>query len=55
MVKNICKLFYTKIDIIDANEGAKVVSKSYLSNMNWNLKTQEGGEISVNQTQNFIN
>ena len=41
------KLFYKKIDIIDVNEGAKVVSKSLFKQYELELKSQEGGEISV--------
>tara|TARA_Y100000385_G_C12916351_1_gene560521 strand:+ start:202 stop:873 length:672 start_codon:yes stop_codon:yes gene_type:complete len=41
------KLYYTKIDIIDANEGVKVVSKSLFKQYELELKAQEGAEISV--------
>jgi hypothetical protein len=41
------KLFLKKIDIIDVNEGAKVVSKSLFKQYELELKAQEGGEISV--------
>ena len=41
------KLFYKKVDIIDVNEGAKVVSKSLFKQYELELKAQEGGEISV--------
>jgi hypothetical protein len=41
------KLFFKKIDIIDVNEGAKVVSKSLFKQYELELKAQEGGEISV--------
>lgn len=41
------KIFYKKIDIIDVNEGAKVVSKSLFKQYELELKAQEGGEISV--------
>ena len=41
------KLFYKNIDIIDVNEGAKVVSKSLFKQYELELKAQEGGEISV--------
>ena len=41
------KLFYKKIDIIDVNEGAKVVSKSLFKQYELELKAQEGGEIYV--------
>ena len=45
--KTFVKLFYTKIDIIDVNEGAKVVSESPFKQYELELKAQEGGEISV--------
>ena len=45
--KTFVKLFYKKIDIIDVNEGAKVVSKSVFKQYELELKAQEGGEISV--------
>ena len=45
--KTFVKLFYTKIDIIDVNEGAKVVSNSPFKQYELELKAQEGGEISV--------
>ena len=41
------KLFYKKIDIIDVNEGAKVVSKSLFKQYELELKAQEGGEGST--------
>ncbi|MDA9125348.1 DUF2807 domain-containing protein [Flavobacteriaceae bacterium] len=45
--KTFVKLYYTKIDIIDVNEGAKVVSTSLFKQYELELKTQEGGYISV--------
>lgn len=45
--KTFVKLFYTKIDIIDVNEGAKVVSESLFKQYELELKVQEGGDISV--------
>lgn len=45
--KTYVKLFYTKIDIIDVNEGANVVSKSIFKQYELELKAQEGGEITV--------
>lgn len=41
------KIFYTKIDIIDVNEGVKVTSTSPFKQYELQLKAQEGGEISV--------
>lgn len=45
--KTFIKLFCTKLDIIDANEGAKVVSKSLFKQYELEIKAQEGAEISV--------
>ena len=45
--KTFVKLYYTKMDIIDVNEGAKVVSTSPFKQYELELKTQEGGYISV--------
>lgn len=45
--KTFVKLYYIKLDIIDVNEGAKVVSKSLFKQYELELKSQEGGEISV--------
>ena len=41
------KLFYTKINTIDVNEGAKVVSETPIQQYEVELKAQEGGEITV--------
>jgi hypothetical protein len=41
------KLFYTKINTIDANEGAKIVSESIFKQYELELKTQEGAEITL--------
>ena len=43
--KTFIKLFYTKINTIDANEGAKVYSDSTFKQYELELKTQEGAEI----------
>jgi|TARA_B110000114_G_scaffold181951_1_gene220345 hypothetical protein len=45
--KTFVKIFFTKVDIIDVNEGAKVVSESLFKQYELQLKAQEGGEISV--------
>ena len=45
--KTFVKLFYTNLDVIDANEGAKVVSKSLFKQYELEIKAQEGAEISV--------
>ena len=43
----VVKLFYTKINTIDVNEGAKVVSETPIQQYEIELKAQEGGEITV--------
>ena len=45
--KTFVKLYHTKIDIIDVNEGAKVVSTTPFKQYELELKTQEGAYISV--------
>lgn len=45
--KTFVKLFFTKIDIIDVNEGAKVNSKSVFKQYELQIKTQEGAKASV--------
>ena len=45
--KTYVKLYYTKIDIIDVNEGAKVNSKSVFKQYELQIKTQEGAKASV--------
>ena len=45
--KTFVKIFFTKVDIIDVNEGAKVVSESLFKQYELQLKAQEGGEIYV--------
>jgi hypothetical protein len=45
--KTFVKLYYTKIDTIDVNEGAKVVSTTPFKQYELELKTQEGASISV--------
>jgi hypothetical protein len=45
--KTFVKLFYTSLDVVDANEGAKVISKSLFKQYELEIKAQEGAEISV--------
>lgn len=40
-------LYYTKVDIIDANEGAIIKVKDVIDQFDIKLKTQEGGEITA--------
>ncbi|MCK0108252.1 DUF2807 domain-containing protein [Flavobacteriaceae bacterium S0825] len=41
------KLYYTSIDIIDANEGAKIRSNDKIKQYEIELRAQEGGEINL--------
>lgn len=52
--KTFVKLFYTKIDVIDANEGAKIVSNSIFKQYELEIKTQEGAKISVITDTNLL-
>ena len=49
------KIYYTDIDIIDANEGSFVFSKDIIKQYEIVLKAQEGSQISVNtETKQLI-
>ena len=41
-------LFYTNLDILDANEGAIISSSDTIKQYELDLKAQEGGKISIN-------
>lgn len=41
-------LYYTKVDIIDANEGAEIEVKDVLKQFDVKFKAQEGGQITAN-------
>ena len=41
------KLFYTKVNTIDVNEGAKVISETPIQQYEVELKAQEGGVITI--------
>ena len=41
------KLYYTKINTIDVNEGATVISKTPIKQYELELKAQEGGKITA--------
>ena len=49
------KLFYTAIDVIDANEGAVINSKDPINQYELTLKTQEGAEISALADTKLLN
>jgi hypothetical protein len=48
-------LYFTKIDVIDANEGAKISVIKTLKQFEVDLKTQEGGKISIDSDVTYLN
>lgn len=48
-------LYYTSVDIIDVNEGAKVHTKDKIKQFEIDLKSQEGGKIDVNIDVVYVN
>ncbi len=49
------KLYYSTIDVIDANEGSKVHSKDVIKQFEMDLKVQEGANIDVVVDVNYVN
>ncbi len=49
------KLYYTKIDVIDVNEGAKVISNDAIEQFEIDLNAQEGGKIDVKLNVTYTN
>jgi Putative auto-transporter adhesin, head GIN domain len=49
------KLYYTTIDVIDANEGSKIHSKDNFKQFEMDLKAQEGANIDVIVDVNYVN
>lgn len=49
------KLYYTTVDIIDVNEGAKVTSEDTIKQFEIDLKAQEGGIIKAPVDVNYTN
>lgn len=49
------KLYYTNIDVVDANEGAKIYSKDTIKQFEIDLNAQEGGKIKLNLDVTYIN
>ncbi len=49
------KLYYTSLDLIDVNEGAKVHSKDVIKQFEIDLKSQEGGKIDVKLNTTYAN
>ncbi len=48
-------LYYTSFDILDVNEGAKIVCKDEIKQFEIDLKAQEGGEIDANVNVTYTN
>lgn len=49
------KLYYTNVDVIDVNEGAKVHSKDVIKQFEVDLRSQEGGRIDVKLNTTYAN
>ncbi|NMH89355.1 head GIN domain-containing protein [Flavivirga algicola] len=49
------KLHYTTVDVIDVNEGAKVVSDDTIKQFEIDLNAQEGGKIKLDLDVNYAN
>ncbi|PKQ45790.1 head GIN domain-containing protein [Confluentibacter flavum] len=49
------KLYYTTMDVIDANEGSKIHSKDTFKQFEIDLKAQEGASIDVGVDVNYVN
>ena len=48
-------LYYTSVDVIDANEGAKVILNEVVEQFEIDLKTQEGAEITAKLKTKYAN
>jgi hypothetical protein len=48
-------LYYTSVDVIDANEGAKVIVNEPIKQYEIDLKTQEGAEITAELNTTYAN
>jgi hypothetical protein len=51
----VVKLYYTSVEVIDANEGAKITVEDPIEQFEIDLKTQEGGEITVQLKTTYAN
>lgn len=49
------KLYYSKVDVIDVNEGATVTSEDKIKQFEIDLKAQEGGKIDVKIDVTYAN
>jgi len=47
-------LYFTNIDVIDANEGASIYSDDLIKQYDFKLKAQEGGSIKVNLETTYL-
>lgn len=51
----VVQLYFTSVDVIDANEGAKITMKETLKQYEVDLRTQEGAEITINLETTYAN
>lgn len=51
----VVKLYYTSVDVIDANEGANVVVNELIEQFEVDLKAQEGAEITAKVKTTYAN
>jgi hypothetical protein len=51
----VVKLYYTSVEVIDANEGAKITVENPIEQFEIDLKTQEGGEITAQLKTTYAN
>lgn len=51
----VVKLYYTSVEVIDANEGAKITVEDPIEQFEIDLKTQEGGEITAQLKTTYAN
>mgnify|MGYP001125293173 CR=1 FL=1 len=51
----VVELYYTSVDVIDANEGSKVVVSNLIEQYEIDLKTQEGAEITAELKTTYAN
>jgi hypothetical protein len=49
------KLYYTNVDVIDANEGSKITSKNTIEQFEIDLNAQEGAKINVSVAVTYLN
>ncbi len=49
------QLYYTAVDVIDVNEGARVFSEDTIKQFEIDLNAQEGGKIKLNLDVNYAN